>query len=1006
MHRFLIIIFLISAQYAQDVVFWEPEIPVPGGEVIIYYNTFEGTLPDDTNPVYIHLGYNGWQNTNDYAMTLAPDIGDGWWSYGYSIPEDAETIDFVFTDLQGNWDNNGGFGIDWHISLNYYWTPYFPGPDEVVTIFLNNVDQGGEIVWTVEGGDGHELPIEEYWPEGSYLEDGVLFSPLSDNGLNSLAIELGPFLSGEQVVFSMKFKIRWEDGSWDVGSNGQVMYYDIYIDYSYEAGDPYVFFGYPTPDEGEEVEGSVPITVVGTAQFVEFWANGEWIGTDDTSPFETTWSPDPNSFGESTIIAIAFGENGRVTFLFRTVYLLFTIVEEPVPDGVDDGVNIDGNTVTFALYAPYKDYVAIKGSWNTQYPNGELMSLSGDTLWWYQTDLPDGDYTYQYNLTGEKLIADPWSKDVTWVDPGGGWESWNYEHAKTAFVVGEPDFVWNDQDFIRPEQEEVIAYELHLGDFKGDSEEFGTYQDVIAKLNEGYFNDLGITAIELMPVNEFEGAQSWGYNPSYYLAPESSYGTPSEFKQLVDVAHQNGIAVLLDVVFNHMWGSAPLFQLYQPVDSWDYEDHDYDHCPYFHNQESLWGYKLQHWHEVDGRKYRTCKYVSDALLSWVNDYHMDGFRFDVTWGIGWGGDENGASFYADLLDDINPSIILIAEEDNPSQVNNSDFDAGWDFSYHHSLFNNLMEISLNMYDLRSNLQWWTQGWTSHTAGLNYTVSHDETRLIYEATHYQGMSLPEAYQKSKLGAVVLLTGTGTPMLYHGQEFGQNSPVSLSSQPLQWDNLGTPEGQDLFQHYQRLIWFRKNWDVIRGPNLEITYLDNSQKIIAFKRNDDDFGQTVFVVMNFNSSNQTISNLEFPYAGDWYEFTMDDTLYTSDGNYSDYEIPTSKAKVYTNYKNWPDLGVDYQINALPVEFSLKQNHPNPFNAATRITFSLPEDGDVSLIIYDLLGRRVRELVSGKWRTGVYQMQWDGKDDLGQPVSSGVYLYSLKTSRHSATKKLLMLK
>jgi len=118
MRRFLIITFLISAAYAQDVVFWEPEIPVPGGVVTIYYNVIEGTLPDDTNPVYIHLGYNGWQNTNDYVMTPAPDVGNGWWSYEYSIPQVAEIIDFCFTDLLGNWDNNGGMGIDWHINLN------------------------------------------------------------------------------------------------------------------------------------------------------------------------------------------------------------------------------------------------------------------------------------------------------------------------------------------------------------------------------------------------------------------------------------------------------------------------------------------------------------------------------------------------------------------------------------------------------------------------------------------------------------------------------------------------------------------------------------------------------------------------------------------------------------------------------------------------------------------------------------------------------------------------
>ena len=569
MRRFVIIVATLTIISAQNVVFWEPEIPVPGGDITIYYNTIEGALPDDTAPVYIHLGYNGWQDTDDYEMSYAPDVGNGWWRYIYSIPQDAETIDFVFTDLDGNWDNNGGMGLDWHISLSYYWSPFSPNPNDTVSIFLDNVDQGGHIAWTVDAGMGHELPIEEYWPNDSFVEDEYLFTPLIENGANSYTVELGSFLNGDQVINSIKFKVRWDDGSWDEGSNGQVMSYDIYLDYTPTEDDPYVFFISPTPDEGAEVSGPVSFSVVGSAEYVEFWVNGELIETDSSSPFQATWYPDENLFGETTGIIRAIGENGRVTYLFRNFYLLYSIVNEPVPDGTNDGVNIDGNTVIIALYAPYKDYVAIKGSWNSQFSDGELMKLSGDTLWWYQIELEDGAYTYQYNVEGEKNIADPWSKDVTWLDPSGQWESSDYAHAKTAFSVGNDEFVWTDENFVRPEQKDVIIYEMHIGDFNGDPLNTGIFQDVTEKIQEGYFNDLGINTIELMPVNEFQGDWSWGYNPSFYMAPESSYGTPEDLKELVNTAHAHGIAVLFDVVFNHLWGSAPLFQLYQPLDNWD-----------------------------------------------------------------------------------------------------------------------------------------------------------------------------------------------------------------------------------------------------------------------------------------------------------------------------------------------------------------------------------------------------------------------------------------------------
>ncbi len=1013
------LIILLSQIWAQDRVFWEPEIPVPGGDITIYYNVVDGTLPGNTNPVYIHLGYNGWENTNDYTMNLAPDIGAGWWKYIYAIPQNAETIDFVFTDLQGNWDNNGGIGIDWHISLNYYWTPYHPGPEESVTIVLNNVTQGGKIAWTVDEGYGHVPPIQDYWPADSYLEDGLVFSPLEDNGLNVLMIDLGPFLSGEQVVQSIKFKIRWDDGNWDVGTNGQVMYYDIYIDYDYSPGDPYVFFIEPTPNEGENVNGTINIAVTGDAESVEFWANGDNLGSDNSSPFEESWTPESSEFGNATIFAIAHGSGGTVTYLFRHVNILHEIVEEPVPSGVSDGVNINGNIVTVTLFAPYKSFVAIKGSWNMEHPNGELMKLSGDTLWWYQTELPDGVYSYQYNLDGEKTIADPWSKDVTWVDPGGGWESGNYQHAKTVFEVGAVPYYWTDNNFNRPAQQDVLVYELHVGDFHGVDGEIGTYQDIIQKLNDGYFTELGITAIELMPVNEFEGSNSWGYNPTFYMAPESTYGTPEELKDLVNTAHQHGIAVLMDVVFNHLWGSAPLFQLYQPIDNYDFEDHNYDQCPYFHNQESQWGYKLEHWHEVNGRSYRSWKHISDVLLTWVNDYHMDGFRFDHTAGMGWGGDSNGASYYADLLDDIDPTIILIAEEDNPSKINTTDFDSGWDYSYHHTIFDNLMEIYLSMYNLQNHLQWWSQSYSTHTGPLNYTVSHDEPRLIYEATHYQGMTINEAALKSKLGAVALFTGTGTPMLYHGQEFGQNGTSRDPSghiipQPLQWEKLNSDWGNDIFTLHKRIIWLRNNWDVIRGPNFETTLTGNSQKVIAVKRHDDSLGQTVFIVMNLNSSDQTISNLAFPYSGDWFEFTQDESLHIDDGNYVNYEIPASTARVYTNYKNWEDLAVDDLENIHPTEFRLEPNYPNPFNPTTTISFSIPQNnvetlrvggpdkiGATSLMVYDLTGRLVETLVNEKLEPGHHSVIWDATG-----FSSGVYFVKMTAWNYTKTRKVVLLK
>ena len=147
-------------------------------------------------------------------MTLEPGLGAGWWSYNYSIPEEAETIDFVFTDLLDNWDNNGGIGIDWHISLNYYWTPFNPGPNSQIDIVLNDVVSGGSIVWTVNDDSGFDIPLETYWSNGTIEPDDLPWeltyvgswveSPLSANGADSYHALLGPFNAGEQIEQSIK----------------------------------------------------------------------------------------------------------------------------------------------------------------------------------------------------------------------------------------------------------------------------------------------------------------------------------------------------------------------------------------------------------------------------------------------------------------------------------------------------------------------------------------------------------------------------------------------------------------------------------------------------------------------------------------------------------------------------------------------------------------------------------------------------------------------------------
>ena len=990
--NFFSILFLLSPIFS-SVVFWNPEIPIPGGEISIYYNTIEGALPNDTDPAYIHLGYNGWLEVEDYEMTSVELEEEGvWWEFVYQIPEDASTIDFVFTDLSGNWDNNGGYGVDWHISLNYYWSPFNPGPNDVISIVLENISMQGQIGWTLNDGNGFQIPNENYWPEGSEIFEDLLLSPLDfDN--NNLSIELGPFDEGVEIPTSIKFKILWDDGTWDAGSNGQVMLYDIYFNYSSNGELGEVIF--TSPQENSEVIGPVSISCEGNVQNVEFWISSEMIGEDNTNPFEVVWEPESSNFGNQTVAARIENENGLISYSFLDFNLLYSVIYEPAPDGIDDGITINNNNVRIALYAPNKEYISIKGTWNTEFPNGEIMKLSGDTLWWYETELQDGNYSYQYYIDGEKLIADPWSTDVRW-ENSGGTESSDYAEAHTVFNVGAESFNWTDENFEIHEMQDVVIYELHIGDFGDDGNSSGTYQQLISKIEEGYFSDLGVTTLELMPVNEFEGGWSWGYNPTFYMAPESSYGSSEDLKILINTAHNQGLSVVLDVVYNHLWGSSPLFQLYQPAGNYDYEDHNYDDCPYFHNQESDWGYKLQHWHNINGRDYRAWKYVKDALYHWVNEYHFDGFRFDVTWGIGWGGNEDGASYYANQLRLLNPNLILIAEEDNATQINNSDFDSCWDFSFHHEVFDNIMGYSSNMDYLGNLLNPHIQGYYNLNGPITYTTSHDEQRIVYEAESYLDLSTGDAYQLSKLGVALLMTSPGTPMLYHGQEFGQNSPRELTPQPLQWENMTTEAGFDLYNFYKNIIHIRNDNAVFKEGDYEPLITHNNNSILVFKRQ---LGDDVAIVMfNFGNNYHTV-NIDAADNSTWFEFISQSSVDIID--YFVEEIPPKSAKIFTNFEISP-----LEINEIPNDIILLENYPNPFNGSAMIEINLPKSQFINMDVYDISGKLVENIYEGFVQSGKSNFTWQPSQLSNIGFSSGIYLLKLKTDNEVITKKVMYLK
>ena len=254
---------------------------------------------------------------------------------------------------------------------------------------------------------------------------------------------------------------------------------------------------------------------------------------------------------------------------------LFSIntISFDVPAGAKDGVTFlnNGTSVIFNLYAPKKNSVSIIGDFNNWQVSAQyaLKNSTDGTRWWIQIDNldPNKEYAYQYYVDGSLRIADPYTEKVLDPDNDKYISSTTYPNLKaypsgltsgivSTFWYNQPSYTWQSTSFTRPDPKNLVIYEMLVRDFVA-THDYKTIKDTLS-----YFSNLGVNAIELMPISEFEGNDSWGYNPNFYFAPDKYYGTKNDLKALIDACHAKGIAVIQDIVLNHSFGSSPMVQMY------------------------------------------------------------------------------------------------------------------------------------------------------------------------------------------------------------------------------------------------------------------------------------------------------------------------------------------------------------------------------------------------------------------------------------------------------------
>ena len=578
---------------------------------------------------------------------------------------------------------------------------------------------------------------------------------------------------------------------------------------------------------------------------------------------------------------------------------------------------------------------------------------------------------------------------------------------------------------MRPPLNKVIMYELHVGEYAGGFFGLGAAQagflDMIDLLP--HLDSLGINAIELMPVNDYglvgASGHSWGYDLNHYFALEPEYGTPREFKTFVDSAHARGIAIILDVVFNHQNDTGPLWQM-QP---------DIATNPYFKdgndlrfNEDGLLFFRdMDHWTD------ETQEIVYESLKMFIDEYRIDGFRYDYTQGVGWNTAEPdyGILGWANKIDtEYNGEIYQIAEHlpESPALIFNSGLTGGWHDSFRDEIFDEARFRSTSLLDFENlvldlgayfgnDTPSTPRDYADRTEPVNSTVTHDEQSLIYEMTVYQGVSEADAILRDKLYATFMFTSLGIPMLWQGMEYGeargwQNDDEKLSYRPVDFSLATTTGGQEHYAYYRPLILQRKYNPALHSGDLRKLFRYNTEKVLVWGFEDIPSNERVMIVANLSASEQTVSDVPWLADGDWYNIHDQSIITVSNSTVSSYTLPRYTAHVYASSPDSVILGIEDEPSSAITRFDLFQNYPNPFNPETTVEFAVPKLAEVEIVVYNILGQPVSTIAKQQYSPGLHQVRWNGRTETGQSASSGIYLIRMRSANFVKTIQTVLMK
>lgn len=675
-----------------------------------------------------------------------------------------------------------------------------------------------------------------------------------------------------------------------------------------------------------------------------------------------------------------------------------------LPAGAKLGINYLSDTeVILALQAPKKSIAHVIGDFNDWkvLPEYQMKKTPDGEVFWLKLSglVPRQEYIFQYLVDGDIRIGDPYADKTS--DPFNDQEIITqnrhpglkpYPAGKTEFQAtylqtGQTPFAWKNLSYSKPKPEELVVYELLVRDF----DEKRTYQAVIDRLD--YLKSLGINAVQLMPVGEFEGNLSWGYNPSFFFAPDKFYGTKNDLKRLIDEAHGKGMVVILDMVLNHAFGQNPMVRLYN--------DGDYgaptEDNPWFNRVAKHpfnVGYDFNH-----ESKY-TQAFVDSVNNYWLTEYKVDGFRFDLSKGFTQvnSGDNVGQwsqydasriKIWKHIYDRIksnHPDAYVILEHLSENLEETELANYGMMFwGNMNGAFRNMAKGNNDNIDWAyfKNRQW------NKNHLIAYQESHDEERVMWETRNF-GLTSPidlrgleNAVNRNQLLTAFYFGIPGPKMLWQFGEFGYDLELNndrLAIKPTRWEYLQDAQRLRLFKLYQQMIKLKSEHKVFSVPAKATLNLSASIKSIQLEHPDLD----VVIHGNFGLNTVTNISIDFPKPGKWYnyftgeEITLSSTARTVSFRPSEFVVYTSK-KLPT-----PEKGILQEDFVTAISEEVNTNgfrvYPNP--ASQTLTVELPEDMiEATFRVVDMAGRLIFD---GQRRTADQILGFDLSE-----IQAGIYIF-----------------